>query len=81
MSKRHSDFLIDEISTVQPKKQRMCKFCSKNPVYVQDCKCGLSLCIPHMNTEHGCTFDYKAAQRALLEKQNPAIKTEKVPSF
>ena len=86
MPKRQADKDPSVVSPVPLKVYRLngerkkCDFCAKKTVHLADCRCGLSLCIPDLG-DHGCTFDYKAAHRALLEKNNPAIKPEKVESF
>ena len=83
MPKRQADKDPSIVSPVPLKVYRLngerpkCAFCSKKALHLADCRCGLTLCIPDLG-EHGCTFDYKAAQKALLEKQNPAITAEKV---
>jgi len=92
MSKRQADKDPSNISPVPTKvvrgddpvedKRIYCDQCKKSLHVSAKCKCMMTLCLKHLDgLSHGCTFDYKAAQRALLEKNNPAIKAEKVASF
>jgi len=42
------------------------------------CKCKERYCMSHrMPEDHGCSFDYKAAGKALLEKSNPKVDSVK----
>ncbi len=43
------------------------------------CRCGGAFCAEHRGeTDHKCTFDYKAEQRARLSAANPLIVAQKV---
>ncbi|KAK1404731.1 Zinc finger A20 and AN1 domain-containing stress-associated protein 4 [Heracleum sosnowskyi] len=43
------------------------------------CRCGVTFCGTHRYPEqHGCTFDFKAAGRKAIAKENPVIKAEKL---
>jgi predicted nucleic acid binding AN1-type Zn finger protein len=43
------------------------------------CRCGFVFCSMHRIAEaHNCTYDYKAANRAKLEEQNPQIVSSKL---
>jgi len=43
------------------------------------CKCEQLLCSQHRHADqHACTFDYKTAERARLEKLNPKVVADKV---
>jgi hypothetical protein len=47
---------------------------------VFQCRCGGIFCGAHRhNTEHGCTFDYRAAEKARLVKENPIVSRSRVP--
>lgn len=43
------------------------------------CKCGMMFCGQHRYAEaHGCTFDYKTAERQRLAENNPLVQASKV---
>lgn len=52
-----------------------CAECKKKvPLSALVCRCSKRLCGMHRYPEdHGCTFDYRAAGRALLYASNPVI--------
>ena len=91
MPKRQADKESSVISPVPTKvvrgddleyKRIYCAQCKKVSHVSAKCKCNMILCLKHLDgLSHGCTFDYKAAHRAELLKNNPAIKAEKVESF
>lgn len=92
MSKRQAD---KDPSVISPRATKMvvvddsedntriyCSQCKKVSHISARCRCNMVLCLKHLDgISHGCTFDYKAAHRAELLKNNPAIKAEKVASF
>ena len=84
MSKRTSEVLVEDITTVDRKKLRpiRCEYCRhKNHVLV-DCKCKLTLCLLHLPEDlHDCQFKFKEEHQKMLASNNPAIKAEKVASF
>ncbi|XP_057803673.1 zinc finger A20 and AN1 domain-containing stress-associated protein 4-like [Salvia miltiorrhiza] len=44
------------------------------------CRCGAAFCAAHRHPEaHGCTFDFKEAGKIAIAKQNPLIKSHKMP--
>lgn len=91
MSKRQADKDPSKISPVPTKvvrgddeedKRIYCDQCKKSLHISATCRCNMTLCLKHLDgISHGCTFDYKAAHRAELLKNNPAVKAEKVASF
>ena len=91
MSKRQADKDPSVISPVPTKvvrgddeedKRIYCGQCKKSLYVSATCRCNMTLCIKHLDSiSHGCTFDYKAAHRAELLKNNPVVKAEKVASF
>ena len=91
MSKRQADKDPSNISPVPTKvvrgdheedKRIYCAQCKKSLQVSATCRCELTLCLKHLDgISHGCTFDYKAAHRAELLKNNPVVKAEKVASF
>ena len=54
--------------------------CTKKlPLTAMACRCSKLLCDAHRYPEdHGCTFDYRAAGRALLRAHNPVIACPKL---
>ena len=47
-----------------------------------ECRCGNVFCGQHRYAEqHNCTFDYKAHDRAILDKLNPKVIGKKVDSI
>jgi hypothetical protein len=74
--------LSQSMQGVAQKKKGYCNLPSckrKLPVMPFSCRCGGEFCSKHRDfVEHKCTFDYRAAGRALLEKANPKIVADKV---
>nr|GEU28894.1 putative zinc finger A20 and AN1 domain-containing stress-associated protein 8 [Tanacetum cinerariifolium] len=62
------------------KKRNQCHVCSKRVGLVPFlCRCGESFCGLHrMPEEHACKFDFKAAGRVVIEKQNPLCVADKL---
>nr|GEV61068.1 retrovirus-related Pol polyprotein from transposon TNT 1-94 [Tanacetum cinerariifolium] len=62
------------------KKRNRCHVCSKRVGLVPFlCRCGESLCGLHrMPEKHACKFDFKAAGRVVIEKQNPLCVADKL---
>ncbi|XP_052174163.1 zinc finger A20 and AN1 domain-containing stress-associated protein 4 [Diospyros lotus] len=43
------------------------------------CRCGTTFCGTHRYPEqHGCSFDYRAAGREAIARENPLVKAEKL---
>ncbi|KAJ0987033.1 hypothetical protein J5N97_005389 [Dioscorea zingiberensis] len=43
------------------------------------CRCGELFCGEHRYSDrHACSFDYKAAARAAIEKENPIVRAAKI---
>ena len=63
-------------SDKKPKKKKNKKTCSlkgckRKKLLYRTCRCGFDFCNHHvMPEEHDCTYDYKAAGRKQLEKDN-----------
>lgn len=58
-----------------------CSQCGKKCKLAQrfECKCGKTFCPQHRYyDQHACTFDFKAKDRALVEKANPKVVKEKI---
>ncbi|TKY55401.1 Zinc finger A20 and AN1 domain-containing stress-associated protein 7 [Spatholobus suberectus] len=46
------------------------------------CKCGTTFCGTHRYPEkHQCSYDFKAAGREAIAKENPVVKADKVERF
>nr|GEV79593.1 ribonuclease H-like domain-containing protein [Tanacetum cinerariifolium] len=62
------------------KKRNRCHVCSKRVGLVPFlCRCGESFCGLHrMPEKHACKFDFKAAGRVVIEKQNPICVADKL---
>ena len=46
------------------------------------CRCGGSFCCKHRYAEeHSCTFDYKAAGKESLTRENPVVTAPKLPKI
>lgn len=67
----------DTSAAVRPNK---CMACRKRVGLMGfTCRCGITFCGTHRYPEqHGCTFDFKAAGRDAIAKENPVIKAEKL---
>uniref|UniRef100_A0A1I8AUH6 AN1-type domain-containing protein n=1 Tax=Steinernema glaseri TaxID=37863 RepID=A0A1I8AUH6_9BILA len=75
---------IAEPSNSAPKKpNNRCHHCNKKVGLTGfECRCGGMYCGLHRyNTEHECSFDYKATEREEIRKNNPQIVTEKVQNL
>lgn len=58
-----------------------CAKCGKKCKLAQrfECKCGKTFCPQHRYyDQHACTFDFKAKDRAQVEKSNPKVVKEKI---
>ncbi|KAF5795408.1 putative transcription regulator A20-like family [Helianthus annuus] len=66
--------------SVEVKKKNRCQVCNKRVGLIGfGCRCGHSFCGLHrMPEEHACKFDFKAAGRAVLEKENPVCVADKL---
>lgn len=89
MSKRQADKDPSKISPVPTKivrgddeeddKRIYCDKCKKVSHISATCRCNMVLCLKHLDgVSHGCTFDYKAAHRAELLKNNPVVVGSKI---
>ena len=58
-------------------KTKRCEMCRKKDFMNMKCKCGMVVCQTHMHT-HNCQFDYSAAHKRTLEKDNPLIQFAKM---
>ncbi|XP_016445766.2 putative zinc finger A20 and AN1 domain-containing stress-associated protein 8 [Nicotiana tabacum] len=69
----------DDCLTMKTKTER-CKCCKKKVGLVGfSCKCGGMFCRIHRHPEeHACTFNFKSMGRALLAKENPLCKADKL---
>jgi predicted nucleic acid binding AN1-type Zn finger protein len=63
-----------------PSTKARCAHCAKKlPLTAAACRCDKLLCAAHRCPEdHGCTFDYRAAGRALLRANMPVIACPKL---
>ncbi|XP_049269818.1 uncharacterized protein LOC119390037 isoform X2 [Rhipicephalus sanguineus] len=66
------------------KKGKRCSWCNKKTglasTYV--CRCGSTFCAAHRYAEaHGCSHDYKAEGRYILQRNNPVVKAAKLPKI
>ncbi|XP_060210268.1 putative zinc finger A20 and AN1 domain-containing stress-associated protein 8 [Lycium barbarum] len=68
------------IKTDQKDKSQRCMVCKKNVGLIGfSCKCGEIYCRSHRYPEeHACTFDFKSIGRAILAKENPLCKADKL---
>ena len=57
-----------------------CFQCSRRvPLHVQPCKCERLFCSAHsFSKDHGCPFDYKAKQKAVLESMHQPVVAKKI---
>lgn len=69
-----------EAGTSAVVKSNKCMACRKRVGLMGfTCRCGITFCGTHRYPEqHGCTFDFKAAGREAIAKENPLIKAEKL---
>ena len=70
--------------TIKKKKLiKKCFCCGKRKrVILLKCRCEKIFCSSHLLPEnHECKFDYKEHSKNLLEKSNPKIICQKVPSI
>nr|GFA33158.1 putative zinc finger A20 and AN1 domain-containing stress-associated protein 8 [Tanacetum cinerariifolium] len=69
----------DQSNEVVKKKNR-CHVCNKHVGLVPfSCRCGERFCGLHrMPEKHECKFDFKAAGRVVIEKQNPLCVADKL---
>ncbi|KAM0023745.1 putative transcription regulator A20-like family [Helianthus debilis subsp. tardiflorus] len=71
---------LENHHSVEVKKKKRCHVCNKRVGLIGfGCRCGQSFCGLHrMPEEHTCKFDFKAAGRAVLEKENPVCVADKL---
>lgn len=67
-------------NSVDIKKRNRCRVCNKRAGLVAfGCRCGHTFCERHRMPEvHECEYDFKAAGRAILQKQNPFCVVDKL---
>lgn len=77
--KKDSNIIADSTTTNEKKKKR-CDCCNKKIGFLGfECRCRRSFCSIHRYPEtHDCTFDYKAAGRLAIAKENPVCKADKM---
>jgi hypothetical protein len=47
------------IKNVIKKNKKKCEHCNKKSLMIKICKCGMLLCLKHLNhSEHNCQYDY-----------------------
>lgn len=65
------------VAVVRPNK---CSACRKRVGLMGfTCRCGITFCGTHRYPEqHGCGFDFKAAGRESIARENPLVKAEKL---
>ncbi|KAK7264430.1 hypothetical protein RJT34_32039 [Clitoria ternatea] len=70
-------------SSSSSKVANRCKSCNKKVGLTGFvCKCGVTFCGTHRYPEkHQCSYDYKAAGRDAISKDNPIVKADKVQRF
>ncbi|GJN34783.1 hypothetical protein PR202_gb23479 [Eleusine coracana subsp. coracana] len=69
----------DEAAPTRPSR---CAACRKKVGLVTGfaCRCGSTFCGAHRHAEdHACAFDFKAAGRAAIARDNPVVKSDKLP--
>jgi hypothetical protein len=81
--KANSRHIIDQNTKNNVEKQQVdnkCAKCNKKLKLTDiECKCGYKFCNLHRySDQHDCKFDYKHANKELLEKNNPLIISTKV---
>lgn len=67
-------------NSVDVKKRNRCQVCNKRAGLVPfECRCGRTFCRLHRMPEvHACEFDFKAAGRVVLHKENPVCVVDKL---
>ncbi len=74
--------VISQVAVTSKVEKTRCGCCRKKlglTAAAMACRCGGVFCAEHRGeTEHKCTFDYKAEQRARLEASNPLVVASKV---
>ncbi|KAK4487454.1 hypothetical protein RD792_005911 [Penstemon davidsonii] len=75
--------LIDEIDKVEPipiAKKNRCEICKRKIGVLRfECRCGGTFCGSHRYPEtHPCTFDFKAAGKIAIQKENPNCIADKI---
>ncbi|XP_078447591.1 zinc finger A20 and AN1 domain-containing stress-associated protein 11-like [Wolffia australiana] len=65
---------------VQTSSEKRCSCCPRKLRLAGfRCRCGLLFCSLHRYSDrHDCTFDYKAAARADIAKNNPSVRAAKI---
>ncbi|PKA66074.1 Zinc finger A20 and AN1 domain-containing stress-associated protein 6 [Apostasia shenzhenica] len=69
---------LEEMGNKQPPIR--CSVCRKRAGLMGfKCRCGSAFCSAHRYPEsHNCSFDFKAAGREAIAKENPVVKAEKI---
>ncbi|KAM0043423.1 putative transcription regulator A20-like family [Helianthus debilis subsp. tardiflorus] len=80
LQKEASKQTVIDVNVADVKKKNRCRVCNKRVGLIGfGCRCGHSFCGLHrMPEEHACKYDFKAAGRALLEKENPVCVADKL---
>ncbi|XP_060210271.1 zinc finger A20 and AN1 domain-containing stress-associated protein 9-like [Lycium barbarum] len=83
LSKKISSLTIKtgkDDSTILKSKTQRCMVCKKKVGLIGlSCKCGQIYCRNHRYPEeHACNFDFKSIGRAILAKENPLCKADKL---
>eukprot|EP00747_Dinoflagellata_sp_TGD_P073810 gnl/TRDRNA2_/TRDRNA2_158065_c0_seq1.p1 gnl/TRDRNA2_/TRDRNA2_158065_c0~~gnl/TRDRNA2_/TRDRNA2_158065_c0_seq1.p1 ORF type:complete len:234 (+),score=37.99 gnl/TRDRNA2_/TRDRNA2_158065_c0_seq1:63-764(+) len=72
--------MADATGQASSEANRSCGQCARRISLVESimkCRCGLVFCEKHRDPEkHDCSFDWKAAQRRKVEKENPQVVRE-----
>jgi len=71
---------VAESSAAKQPKPNRCWNCSKRVGLTGfKCRCGYVFCGEHRYSDkHGCTFDYKSAQKQAVAKANPVVVASKM---
>ncbi|RAL44444.1 hypothetical protein DM860_011721 [Cuscuta australis] len=72
-----------EVPPLPPCDSNRCGSCRKKMGLVAfNCKCGFAFCVAHRYPEtHNCSFDFKAAGRVSIARENPAVRPDKIQRF
>ncbi|KAI8897952.1 hypothetical protein BC833DRAFT_526467 [Globomyces pollinis-pini] len=68
------------LNPIPVSKKIVCTQCQKKlgPAQLFTCKCKKSFCSIHRYSDrHDCSFDYKTEGKAVLQRNNPLVKTDK----
>lgn len=70
----------EEMATVAKKEVNRCSGCRRKVGLTGfRCRCGDMFCSEHRYTDrHDCSYDYKAAGREAIARENPVVKAAKI---